>query len=422
LKLLDKYSRLNITATILTFVIGSLTFYFLLNYILVRELDERLQAEQDEVTAYVRTHNALPDVVKTKDQYTTYEPAISAAKTEFQTRKDTGREAENIREIHFTTAVAGRYYMVTVGTPLEETEALQKVIIIVTLAMVAAILLIGFLINRVVIRRLWQPFYTTIERVQQYSITEQQAPAAAPTDIDEFALLNRTIQEMMERIQQDYHSLKKFTGQAAHEMQTPLAIIRMRLDALLQQEELAEKSAVNIAEIEQAVSRLSRLHQSLLLLTKVENRQFVLNEPVSLDKIVADKCAEYVDIAMAKGITIRTDIQPLQLQFHQQLAEITVSNLLSNAVKYNQPGGQVELVLHGSLRVSNTSDRPALDGARLFKRFYRDSVATEGTGLGLSLVKQICDLAGYTITYEFANGRHDFIINFRDNISDFLQN
>ena len=414
MKLLDKYSRLNITATILTFIIGSCTFYFLLNYILIRELDERLQAEQQEILAYVNTHKSLPDIVRTIDQFTLYEQAVAKVNTEFTTVKlKQNNEQEDYREIKFSLLARDKYYQVTVGTPLDETEALLQVIICVTIAMIGIILLIGFLINRIVIRRLWKPFYSTIESVKNYHLSEQQTLKLERTDIDEFSLLNQSINEMVDRIQQDYGSLKNFTGQAAHEMQTPLAVIRTKLDTLMQNEAVLEKNAQLITDIEKAVHRLSRLHQSLLLLTKVENKQFLLNEKINLDKIVTDKYEEFGEMASAMNLSIKLHIEPVVLLFHQQLAEIIISNLLNNAIRYNRPSGEIEISLNDTqLTVSNTSDKGKLDSTKLFKRFYRDADSSEGTGLGLSIVKQICDMAGYSITYSYYEARHEFKLNF----------
>ncbi len=414
MKLLDKYSRLNITATILTFLIGSCTFYLLLNYILIRELDERLQAEQQEIQAYVNAHNALPDIIQTKDQFTLFEPVSSKSKTAYISVKlKQNKDQEDYREIKFSLLADKKTYLVTVGAPLEETEALLKVIIAVTIAMIGIILLIGFLINRVVIRRLWKPFYFTIERVKSYHLSDQENLKLEMTDIDEFSLLNQTISEMVERIQQDYGSLKNFTGQAAHEMQTPLAVIRTKLDTLMQNEALLEKNAQHIIDIEKSVHRLSRLHHSLLLLTKVENKQFILDETINLDSVIRDKCEEFGEMVSAMNLTVTLDVQPLTMRFHHQLAEIIISNLLNNAIRYNRSGGAIELSLQETiLTISNTSVKGKLDSTKLFKRFYRDTDSSEGTGLGLSIVKQICDIAGYTLTYQFMDDRHHFKINF----------
>src|ERR1019366_8881050 len=143
---------------------------------------------------------------------------------------------------------------------------------------------------------------------------------------------------------------------------TPLAIIRTKLDMLMQNETVLKNNTQQIIDIEKAVHRLSRLHQSLLLLTKVENKQFVLNEEIMLDKIIEDKCNEYTEMAEEMHLNISLSLQPLTLLFHQQLADILVSNLLNNAIRYNIPGGRIEIVLQGhKLTVSNTSANNQLD-------------------------------------------------------------
>ncbi len=417
MKLLDKYNRLNIAATIITFVVGSCIFYFVLNYILIRELDETLQTEQQEIISFAQTHNALPEIIPTQDQHIQYELiAVDDAIMEvpYKTiKKKLGKTEENYRELQFTIKAGKANYIVTVDKPIEETEDLLKVIIAVTIAMIGIILLIGFLINRIVITRLWKPFYETISRVKNYHLTDQDSVKLEQQEIDEFSLLNTSINEMVDRIQQDYGSLKNFTGQAAHEMQTPLAVIRTKLDSLIQNEEVLQKNATDIADIERAVHRLSRLHQSLLLLTRVENRQYVLNGQVALDKVITEKYGEYAEMAEAMKLSYHGNLQSVSLLFHQQLAEIVISNLLNNAIRYNKQGGSIEIILKSeSLSITNTSDNGVLDNTRLFKRFYRDTTTIDGTGLGLSIVKQICDLAGFAIRYNFSDGRHTFIIQF----------
>ena len=206
-------------------------------------------------------------------------------------------------------------------------------------------------------------------------------------------------------------------------MQTPLAIIRTKLDTLMQNEALLEKNAQHITDIEKAVQRLSRLHQSLLLLTKVENKQFVLNEEVRLDIVIKDKCAEYAEMAESMALNITLDLQPTTLLFHQHLVDILISNLLGNAIRYNTTGGAIDITLNNQqLIISNTSSNPQLDNNKVFKRFYREHYSQDGNGLGLSIVKQVCDLAGYTVSYAYIDGKHTFTISFGAVNTDFLQN
>jgi two-component system sensor histidine kinase QseC len=232
-------------------------------------------------------------------------------------------------------------------------------------------------------------------------------------DIEEFSLLNQSIHEMMDRIQQDYGSLKNFTGQAAHEMQTPLAVIRTKLDLLIQNEAILEHSAQHITDIEKAVQRLSRLHQSLLLLTKVEHKQFALNEAISLDALIKDKCAEYTEMAERMELLLTIKTQPTTISFHHHLSDILINNLLVNAIRYNKAGGSIDITLQdGRLTISNTATGPQLDTNKLFKPFYQSNTSQNGNGLGLSIVKQICDLGGFPLSYTYVADRHTFNISF----------
>ena len=130
--------------------------------------------------------------------------------------------------------------------------------------------------------------------------------------------------------------------------------------------------------------------------------------------IINDKCQEYTEIAEALKLELKKNLQPRKILFHQHLAEILINNLLGNAIKYNKPSGNVDIILlGGQLSISNTSANGPLDRQKIFKRFYRESTTGEGNGLGLSIVKQICDMAGYLVTYEYANEQHFFKIDFR---------
>jgi signal transduction histidine kinase len=383
---------------------------------LISQLDETLDTEQQEITTYARVHNALPEIIPTRDQYISYTMVDKSPRIVHHnvTGSFNKEGKDQYRELIFGINAGGKYYTVKVDKPLEETEDLLQVIILVTIAMIGIILLMVYIINRMVISRIWRPFYQTIEKVKAYHLSDQNPLKLDKPGIDEFALLNQSINNMTENVQHDYQLLKEFTGNAAHEMQTPLAIIRSKLEMLMQNEVLLQQQAQNIFEIEKAVNRLSRLHQSLLLLIKVENRQFALNEEVQLDALVDEKCAEYSDVADAKDLKIDIHTEPVKILFHQHLAEIILNNLLGNAIRYNKTGGAISIILNkDQLLISNTSDIPELDKEQIFQRFYRSSDAREeGSGLGLSIVKQICELAGYHIEYKYEGGNHKFILKF----------
>ncbi|XZF16222.1 sensor histidine kinase [Chitinophagaceae bacterium MMS25-I14] len=415
MKLITRYTRLNLIATVLIFLAGSCTFYFLLRYIIISELDETLYTEQQEIAVYVKEHHTLPEILPTKDQYITYSPTSISEPVRFRNvHKLHGKEEDAFREITFTIDVSGKKYFITVSKPLEETEDLMQLIILVTIGMIGLILFAGYVINRKLLNSLWKPFYQTIDQVKRYKISDKTVPQLGTTDIDEFALLNQSILHMTERVQADYQSLKEFTSHAAHEMQTPLSVIRIKLDMLMQNEYLLQHSPAQIPDIEKAVHKLSRLYQALLLLTKVENRQFILNEKVAVNEIIQDKYLELSEMLEARDLDAIINIRPFEIIFHRQLTEIIISNLLYNAIRYNMPGGEIDIQLEENVfTVSNTSLLPQLDIQRVFQRFYRHAdVKEDGNGLGLSIVQQICDMAGFIPLYAYENERHIFSVSF----------
>jgi two-component system, OmpR family, sensor histidine kinase QseC len=417
-KLLARYNRINIIATIGIFITGSIAFYFILRHILVRQLDESLESEQQEIVQYTQQFNKLPAVIQTNDQqvYFNQTNTILHHRKLYSAYKlnPIEKHRELFRELRFSITVNQISYEVTVSKSQTGTEDLLRLIILVTIGMIALILLTGLFINRTILSRIWKPFYQTIDKIKSYHLSSQQPLQLEPTSIDEFSLLNENISGMTERTQREYKSLKAFTGNAAHEMQTPLAVIRTKLDLLMQSENLLASHAQPVQEIEQAVYRLSRLYHSLLLLTKIENQQFELNEVVQIDKVITHKLDELAEIAEAKKITTEIKLSPVTVIFHQQLAEIVTVNLLNNAIRYNNENGMLSVVLNASaFIITNTSDLPALDDNKLFRRFYRhNDTRQDGNGLGLSIVKQICELAGYELTYQFQDGHHTFKISF----------
>lgn len=418
MKLFTKYNRINIAITILTFVVGSIAFYFVLHYVLVRQLDETLRGEQQEVVDYVNAHDQLPVIQNTKHQWITVAAApetITKPKARsILSYNKTEDEKEFIRQLAFSVTVEQQVYLITVNKSETETEDLLQLIILVTIGMIGFILLSNYFINRKLITRLWQPFYNTIDNIKDYQLAIQQPLQLTKEPINEINLLNDSLNKMTQRIHQDYHALRSFTENASHEMQTPLAVIRSKVEALLQDMEGKEKNIQQLLAIEDATQKLSKLHQSLLLLTKLENRQFIPNEMINLSAIISTKLEERQELITAKQLQVHLHCEDTVLPFHQHLAEILVSNLLNNVIRYTPAGGEVYIDLSkDGLSVQNTAANGALNENKVFQRFYKEEQSAENTGLGLAIIKEICTIAGFTISYQYINNKHDFSIQFK---------
>lgn len=416
MKLFNRYNRINIAASIIVFVVGSMAFYFVLRVILLRQLDDALHTEQTEIISYVQMHDKKPEVVNAYNQQITFEIVRELPKkTLYRSEKAKaleGNEIEWMRKLIFGIAIGGTNYRVTVSKSQVETEDLLQMVIVVGAGMIALILLAGYAVNRVVIKRLWKPFYKTVNEVEQFQLTKQQALQLPVSGISEFDLLNQQLSRMTERAQQDYQVVKEFSANAAHEMQTPLAVIRTHTEALMQDEELLEQHNKSIQTIDQSVNRLTRLNHDLLLLARIENGQFPQQEKIDLDKIIQQKTDELPELLASKKITLQVNLTPVRIYCNPHLAEVIVNNLLNNAIRYNKEGGIIKIALTPrQLIISNTSPLPALEKGKISRRFYRHpDTKAEGNGLGLSIVSQVCAVTGFTFQYDYQQGLHIFSI------------
>lgn len=419
MKLFTRYNQVNIATIIITFVVGSIAFYFVLNYLLISQLDRSLHVEQTEIIDFVNEHERIPDPLTTKHQWTEYatatEPIANPKATTTEAFNKLENEIQPVRQLVFTIPAGGRLYKAIVNQSKTETEDLLQMIILVIILMVALILLSNYLINRKLVTALWKPFYATISTIKDYKLSEKKALQLPRETIDEVDLLNISLNSMTERIHQDYHALKMFTENASHEMQTPLAVIRSKVESLLQLSEGKEEMAHQLMTIEDATLKLSRLHQSLLLLTKLENRQFELREPVNLSATLHTKLEERESLINTRSLIISVYAEEVHLSFHQHLAEIMINNLLNNVIRYTPQHGTVNIRLSKeSLTIKNYGADGPLDNEKLFQRFYKEEPSAESTGLGLAIVKEICTLAGFTIQYRYVFHEHEFIIYFNN--------
>lgn len=263
---------------------------------------------------------------------------------------------------------------------------------------------------RFITRHLWHPFDDTLRTAELHDITDRRPVEFAPTDIAEFTRLNDTLTRLIRKNREAYRIQKEFTENASHELQTPLAVTRGKLD-LLMQEGLSESQLAIVSELYRLNTRMSHLNRNLLLLAKIENAQYDNLEIISLGSFAAALLPSYSALRDNCHVTLdtRTDIK---VRANAILLECLLNNLVVNAIRHTTSGDiRVSLGDGGQLQVSNPADNGPLDQTTLFRRFHTDKTHTTGNGLGLSIVKAICDFHGWTITYRYTDRRHHFIVS-----------
>ena len=274
------------------------------------------------------------------------------------------------------------------------------------------------LISNVIINRInfkiWNPFYTNLGRLKEFSASDKEEINLIQSDIDELRDLNNTLTSLTNRIRTDYRQLKEFSENASHELQTPLSIIKVKIESLLQDEQLEKEKVAKLQSIYRMINRLSRLNQSLTLLSKLESIEYEKKDNIFLKEFLVKKVLEFLEIAEAKGVTIKENYYSRKtLSINADLLDILISNLLSNAVRYNVENGIIEIDLtDDKLVIKNTGAPPAKTPAKMFERFEKGDTTGGSSGLGLTIVKQICNMNKFDIQYTFKDTLHIIQITF----------
>ena len=417
MKLAQKYNRVNLYTSLLILLLSGAVYYFAIHYILTEKLDHDLKIEEEEIIAYAGKYNRLPLSSDYKDQIVSYQLLTKGASRERYYShnlyyKSNNKGLEPGRSLITTLKIAGDIYRVSITKSSLEAEDLVRLIFLITFSIIIVLLLSLMVINRFLLNSLWRPFYEMLKQLKAFNVADNKEFSAQPTQIEEFQELNQSVLVMAKQARHDYKELKSFTDNASHEMMTPLAVINSKLDTLIQTETLSDKQGELIEDIYLAVSRLSRLNQSLLLLAKIENRLIEDEETIELGALIILKIRQFNELLQANGIEVILQLERKELYISKYLADILLNNLISNAIRHNVDQGKITIELNEEkLSICNTGSQDALDGVRAFERFYKDA-SSEGTGLGLAITRQICNLYNFKLSYLYISPQHIFSIEF----------
>jgi len=416
MKLFTKYNRINLLVMSALFLVVGIIYYLLISKVLVHEVDEALGKYKEHVEEYVVKNDSLPVFKNFEEVLITYHTTQhkkhkKISQVDLYNTDD--KKTETFRQIVFTQQVGDKLYEISVAKPLEGTKLLIRTVAYTTLGILLVIIIVSVILNYLLLRRLWQPFYAAMQEMKGFKLGKK-TPVLPVTNIDEFTLMNQSLSQAINSAKDDYRILKEFTENASHETQTPLAIIRSKLDLVIQDEGLSEGQTDALKSAYAAVSRLSKLNQSLLLLTKIENQQFTALETVDLKERVEEKLQQFHEFWQSNNITVKASLSAATIHTSPELIDILLNNLLSNAGRHNIKGGEINvLLLHGKLEIANTAKLNSLDHTKLFARFYKEEQYSKHNGLGLSIVKQICEQSDLDISYDFSDQQHHFIFTWK---------
>jgi signal transduction histidine kinase len=402
-------------------------YYFVVDTIWKNELDEHNQIIIEK-TAFEFNRLKLSDeaLEKSLELWNQIQPETNIEKiSPGQIRRDTvytyekqlpfisEQKKERYRCLKKVVYLHNKPYLFTIQTNIEESHETIAVIAMITIFFFVVIVVGLLYLNRKLSSSIWKPFRDTLDQLKTFNLNSQNTIEFPVSDTSEFEELNQSLYKLIERNISTYKAQKEFTENASHELQTPLAIIKNKLDILLQDQDLTEKQYRIAEDINKALTRSSRINKNLLLLAKIDNNQFDHTETIFFDQLLHQSIEILEEHFEQKNISVAENISnDVQVNGNSILTEILINNLIINAIRHTSPGGFVSIELNQSYFEVSNSGTEKLNTEALFKRFSKFSADNNGSGLGLSIIQEIGRLHQWMISYRFENGLHIFTVKF----------
>ena len=407
MRLLKKINRSYLISSAVVLVIGLLAFYFLINHIASLEIIEGLHASEARIVHELEQHKTVLRLYPLIEVEETQKTGPEFVKDTTIFDPIEGKD-EVFKELNTFREVNGKNYHITIRALAVEKEDIVMSIFLSITAIFLLLIGVLYLINKRTATTVWKPFYQNLEILKNFSLKENHKIALRNTGITEFDELNAGITRLTEKVVSDYKNLKEFAENASHEIQTPLSVILLNLEEVLQQN-LPEEELTKIYHTYEAAKRLSVLNQQLLLLTKIENEQFA-DEKLFLNRVIQNRLEVFGPLIDSANLRVRFEWQgDFSVEMHEALAETLVNNLLSNAIKHNVEGGTIRVSISGNgFEICNTGKGEPLPQKEIFHRFVKQD--SQGLGLGLAIVKHICDTHKLEVSYTYSEGKHCFTI------------
>ena len=412
MKFLQKINRQYLLILTVLLVLISISGYFLLRAIVKKEIREDIYEKEFAIIREIKSQNNLVNIYPIIETKKISENEIRPKSyREIYMMDEAEGETEAYLEYTNSVKINGQWYRIKIRHSLLETNDLILAIALPLLLLLVLAFSFSFLVTKKLNQTVWKDFEENLQRIENYSFGSKEKLKLKDSGIEEFDRINATIMEMTGKLRADYFSLKEFTENASHEIQTPLSVILLNLEELLQQN-LSETGYRQVVSTINAAKRLSSLNRSLLLLTKIENDQFEADEAVVLNDILKQTLQEFEPLLEAKKLRIELNSkQDFTLRINRQLAEMLIGNLLSNAIKHNMPEGRVQITVQQyELKICNTGPENSLTDKTIFDRFTKHN--SESYGLGLAIVKKICEKQHLEIRY-LKNEMHCFVLNLK---------
>lgn len=421
MKLLTKTSFIFITISLFVFFISGIFLYIILKKASDRNINKELYTQFEHIS---RNLPAIIDTGKSEIylpfnlyiQQTTSAGAHIANGIELNDtilHDPVSNSYQIYRKITGYSTTGNKTFKITVYKSLIQSDELLEQLIIAITSMTVLLILGVFFVARFISERIWSDFFHTLETIKKFDLSGNKKFDLPPSDMSEFNELNNVLNIMIARIYSDFENLKEFTENITHEMQTPLAIIKSKVELFLQSKDLSEDQALILNDVSANITRLTKLNKGLVLLSRIENEQFTGTDELNITELINDSLENMSYIPESKNLLVQKKlISPLVVPMNKSLAEILVNNLVKNAFVHTPDHGNVVIEENEKKVIIKNTGKDELNDLQIFERFVKGNFQSNSLGIGLSLVQKICSKYGFTIQYSYDKKYHVFTIDF----------
>jgi len=400
MKFLTKINRNYLLPFSIILMAMTIAGYLILRIIINEEAKESLLSKFYLIEQQMRTTGEIPGLYPVVEvQKLEQNPGITSSFSKVKIWNELEEEEEIYLEYSGMINIDGSWYIVKLRQFTLENEDLILILAFTLFILLSSTFIISYFLTRKMNRTAWSNFEYNLHVIENYSLKVQEDISLETSDIEEFERLGRIITDFTRKMRSDYNALKEFTENASHEIQTPVSIALVNLEEILQHD-LNENLFQTIVNVIHSLKRLSAINQSLILLTKIENRQFESSGEVSVNELVLQKKEEFMGLFESKELDVKIQAEgDFIVRMNAYLSEVLVSNLLSNAIKHNIRGGEIRIWIKPDLlKICNTGEKNTFTNQNIFNRFVSGS--SNSSGLGLAIVSQICDFYDLDVHYQ----------------------
>lgn len=420
MKLLNKTTYYLSILLLPLITVWAFVFYYAMLDEIYDSLDDGLENQKEVLEQRLKTE---PNILQYNNVNTNNYVFSELNKKEYKHFKETYRDTliyiksekdlEAMRIYSSAIKHNDAYYKLDIITSMVEEDDLIESLITYLLALYVVLIVSILILNNLLLKRLWQPFYNLLNQLRKFKIENNTSIIIPKSNIEEFQLLNTAVNTLLEKSTDSFIAQKQFIENAAHELQTPLAITINKLELFIENTDLNANQLEAIGTALDNLNRLARLNKSLLLLSKIENQQFIKEDTINFNTLTKKIVSDFEDLATHKNMRFKIKSSTeLQFKINEDLANIMLTNLIKNALVHGKKEAVVTIEMRSNMwRILNYGVPQRLEHQLLFTRFKKASSNKKSTGLGLAITKAIVNKYNISIDYEFKEA-HIFTLNF----------